>query len=247
MSAEEVRRRERAFYDERAAAATPREPDEYDRALLDALGPIEGLRVLELGCGSGDLTAELVRAGAEVVAVDVSAGMVERARGRAPEAEFVVAAVEETGLAPESFDRAVGKWILHHADVAGTARELARLLREGARGAFFENHDRNPLLRAARRALWRAGRAHAVGTSDERPLSDDDIGALVDVFGRVELSYPGFYFFESLSRALGHRAHPQLKGLDQAVWQRVPAARPYGYHVLIEFSRTAGRAPAPRP
>src|SRR4051794_28962298 len=166
MSAEEVRRRERAFYDRQAAAGAPRPPDEYDRALIDALGPIEGLRVLELGCGRGGLTVELVRAGAEVVAVDVSPAMVAVARERAPEASFLVAPVEDTGLEPESFDRVVGKWILHHAEVGAAGREIARLLRPGGRAAFFENHDRNPVLRGARKLLWRLGRGGTVGTPD---------------------------------------------------------------------------------
>ncbi len=234
MSAEDVRRRERAFYDRQAAAAPPRAADDYDRTLLDAISPIDGLRVLELGCGSGDLTRELVRAGADVVAVDVSPAMLDVARGRAPEATFVVAPVEETGLDSHSFDRVVGKWILHHADVAATAREVARLLGPGGRAAFFENQDRNPLLRAARRALWRLSRGAAVGTPDERPLSQADLDELVAAFGQIELSYPSFYFFEALSRALDHRAYGPLRALDGAVWRRLPRARPYGYHVVVE-------------
>jgi SAM-dependent methyltransferase len=248
MDAEDVRRRERDFYDRQAAAAPPpRAPDEYDRALLAALGPVEGLRVLELGCGRGDLTLELLRRRAEVVAVDVSPAMVEMARERAPDATFLVAPVEATGLESHSFDRVVGKWILHHADVAQTAREVARVLRPGGSAAFFENHDRNPLLRASRRALWRLARTGTVGTPDERPLSRSDLDDLLGVFGRLELSYPSFYFFEALSRALGHRAYDPLRGLDAAVWRRLPAARPYGYHVLLEVSGRAGRAARRRP
>jgi len=248
MGAEDVRRRERRFYDDQAAVPPPpRAPDEYDLALLEALGPLEELRVLELGCGRGDLTLELLRRGAEVVAVDMSPAMVALARGRAPEARFLVAPVEETGLDSAGFDRVVGKWILHHADVPDTGREVARLLRRGGRAAFFENQDRNPLLRSARRGLWRLGRGGTVGTPDERPLSRADLDELVEIFGRIELSYPSFYFFEALSRALGHRAYGPLRSLDAAVWRRLPAARRYGYHVLIQLSGTADRAPRPRP
>jgi SAM-dependent methyltransferase len=242
------RQRERGFYDREAAGLQPAElpprpADAYERALLDALGPVRGLRVLELGCGSGDLSLELLRAGADLVALDLSPAMVELARARAERfrpgasARFVVAPVEETGLDDGSFDRAVGKWILHHADVGGAARELARLLRPGARAAFFENQGRNPLLRAGRRVLWRTPGLRAVGTADERPLGRPELEELLEVFGAVTLEYPSFYFFESLSRALGHRLHRQLRALDGVVWRRIPRLRPYGYHVLLTLER----------
>jgi SAM-dependent methyltransferase len=234
---DDVRRRERAFYDRKAAERTPAEPprppDDYDRSLIAALQPLEGRRVLELGCGRGDLTLQLLDAGAEVTAVDVSPAMVDLARARAGGARFLVAPVEETGFGSDYFDRVTGKWILHHADVSAAAREIARVLKPDGHAAFFENQGRNPLLRLARRVLWRLPAGEVVGTPDERPLGEADIAALVEAFGSIELSYPSFYFFEAVSRAFRHRAHAQLSGLDRLVWRRLPRARPCGYHVLI--------------
>ena len=128
--ADDALARERAFYD--AAAAERRVPgrtDTYDLALLKACGDIDGLRVLELGCGAGDLSVELLRRGARLTAIDISPGMVELARSRAGAASFVVAPAEDTGLPDASFDLVVGKWVLHHVDVAAAAREVDRLLR----------------------------------------------------------------------------------------------------------------------
>ena len=79
--ADDALARERAFYD--AAAAERRAPgrtDTYDLALLEACGDIDGLRVLELGCGAGDLSVELLRRGARLTAIDISPGMVEVGR-----------------------------------------------------------------------------------------------------------------------------------------------------------------------
>jgi ubiquinone/menaquinone biosynthesis C-methylase UbiE len=191
--------------------------------------------VLELGCGAGDLSAELVRRGARLTALDVSPGMVELARSRA-DASFLVAPAERTGLPDASFDLAVGKWVLHHVDVRAASAELRRVLRPGGRAAFFENQDRNPLLRMARTRLWGARRLHWVGTEDEHPLTRADMAALARDFS-VELSYPSFYFFEAVSRAMGHRLNRPLKRLDGAVWRRVPRARPWSWHVLVTLSR----------
>jgi ubiquinone/menaquinone biosynthesis C-methylase UbiE len=178
-----------------------------------------------------------VRRGAELTAIDISPAMVELARSRAPAGTFLVAEAERTGLPDESFDLAVGKWVLHHVDVAATAVELRRVLRPGGRAAFFENQDRNPVLRLARRRMWGARRLHWVGTPDEHPLTQADFDTLRDTFDSVELSYPSFYFFEALSRALGHRLHGPLAGLDAFVWRRLPPARPWSWHVLVSCVR----------
>jgi SAM-dependent methyltransferase len=203
------------------------------------LGPVEGAAVLELGCGAGDLSLELLRRGARLTAVDVSPGMVDLARSRAQghEATFLVAPAEKTSLPSESFDLAVGKWVLHHVDVPAAAAELRRVLRPGGRAVFFENQERNPLLRLARRRLWGAGRLHWVGTQDEHPLTGTDFETLERTFATVDLSYPSFYFFEALSRALGHRLHGPLSRLDGLVWRRLPPARRWSWHVLVSCSR----------
>ena len=205
--------------------------------LLDALGELEGASVLELGCGAGDLSVELLRRGAGLTAIDVSPGMVDLARSRAGGATFVVAPAEETGLPAASFDLVVGKWLLHHVDVAGAAREVHRLLRPGGRAVFFENQDRNPLLRLARRGLWGSRRLNWVGTEDEHPLTRADFDTLHRSFDSVELLYPTFYFLEALSRVLGHRFHRPLAGLDALVWRHAPFARPWSWHVLVSCRR----------
>ena len=245
-----MRARESAFYDAEASSRRPdeqppRAPDRYEAALLDALGSVDGLRVLELGCGAGDLSLELLRRGAELTALDLSRGMVELASARAQRfrrglpARFVVAAAEQTGLPDASFDRVVGKWVLHHVEVPPAARETRRLLRPGGRAVFFENQARNPLLRLARGRLYGAAHLHWVGTRDERALTRADLDSLGSAFDSLELAYPSFYCFEALSRALGHRWHRPLQRLDQAVWRRLPAARPWSWHVLVTVERAA--------
>ncbi len=197
------------------------------------------MSVVELGCGAGNLSLELLRRGARLTAIDVSPGMVELARSRAEGlgATFLVAPAEDTSLPAGAFDLVVGKWVLHHVDVAAAAREVHRVLRPGGRAVFFENQDRNPLLRVARGRLWGARRLTWVGTQDEHPLTRADFEVLADSFDSLELSYPSFYFFEALSRAFGHRLHGPLQALDGIVSRRLPAARRWSWHVLVTLER----------
>ena len=247
MSSDGVHARERAFYDEQAAglrtAEITRAPDPYELPLLAALGDVAGLSVLEVGCGAGELSAELVRRGARLTALDLSPAMVDLARERVNgDARFLAASLEQTGLEAGSFDRVVGKWILHHADVPEAAAEVHRLLKPGGVGVFFENQERNPALRLARRRALDLPGVQRVGTEDEHPLSRGDFALLRGLFESVDLSYPNLYLFEALSRALGHRGHRPLQRLDAWLWRRVPRLRPYSWHVLITLGKAPGRS-----
>src|SRR5947209_18553175 len=53
-----------------------------DPTFLRVVGDVRGLHVLDLGCGNGYLSRRFAQGGAKVVAVDASAPIVQRARGR---------------------------------------------------------------------------------------------------------------------------------------------------------------------
>jgi ubiquinone/menaquinone biosynthesis C-methylase UbiE len=246
-----IREREAAHHDRFAAeldpaSMPPTEPNRIERMLLDAMGPIEGLRVLELGCGHGDLTLQLLQRGARVVAIDVSSGMADVTRARArrflpdADAEVRAAPVEDTGVADTAVDMVTGKWILHHVDLAQAAREVHRVLRPGGRGVFFENHALNPLLSLGRRHLVGRFGIHRFGTEDEHPLTRADYELWRSTFASLELAYPDFHFFELIARQLltrRPRARAAARRADEQVWRRLPRLRPYGYHVIIDARR----------
>ena len=54
--------------------------DPGTRALLDLLGPVAGLRVLDVACGHGRVTRELARRGAQVTGIDISGNLIGKAR-----------------------------------------------------------------------------------------------------------------------------------------------------------------------
>jgi ubiquinone/menaquinone biosynthesis C-methylase UbiE len=217
-----------------------------EQELLRLAGDVAGLHVLDLGCGTGELTLQLVSRGALVTALDLSAGMVAIARQRtqrfspSPNLRFVVAPVERSGLPAESFDLVIGKWILHHADVPGSAREILRLLRVGGRGLFAENSALNPVLTLARRQLPGRWGIPRYGTRDEHPLTNRDFEAFRQRFSRVTLHHPDFCCFQLFDRQIfkfRYRSWTRiLRGLDQAA-AGIPWIRRYSYHVILEVSR----------
>ena len=95
----------------------------FRRRAVDALEIEPGMRALELGCGTGGMTAHLLRAGARVTALDLSRPMLARARERAPAAEIL----EQDILAYEgegAFDRALMAFVLHEMQPETRRRAL---------------------------------------------------------------------------------------------------------------------------
>jgi SAM-dependent methyltransferase len=101
--------------------------------LVAAVAAVQPRRVLEVGCGWGELAAWIARdTGAEVVAVDLSERMVELARSEGVDAR--IADVQKLPFADATFDVAVAAWMLYHVpDLDRGVSELARVLRPGGR------------------------------------------------------------------------------------------------------------------
>ena len=99
--------------------------------LVDAVIAAAPGRVLEVGCGWGELAEWIAReTGVEVVAIDLSPRMVELTRERGIEA--AVADVQELPFADGAFDLVVAAWMLYHVpDLECGLAEIARVLRPG--------------------------------------------------------------------------------------------------------------------
>ena len=106
---------------------------EYGQAVLDVLAPQPGERILDLGCGSGQLTAAIAGAGASVLGLDSSPEMLAEARVQYPDIEFRLGdAAEFTLESPMDavFSNAVLHWV-KNAD--GAARSISRALKPSGR------------------------------------------------------------------------------------------------------------------
>lgn len=99
----------------------------WRRDVLDALAPRPGEVILDLAAGTGTSSLPIAAAGASVVPVDMSQGMVGEGRRRQPQLPFVVADGLALPFADSSFDAATISFGLRN--VTDTAAALAELLR----------------------------------------------------------------------------------------------------------------------
>jgi trans-aconitate 2-methyltransferase len=106
---------------------------QFGAGLIDVLAPREGERILDLGCGTGQLTAEIAARGAHVVGLDSSTNMLGQARQNYPTQKFVLADATNFRF-PEPFDAIFSNAALHWVKNADAAVESVLLaLRPGGR------------------------------------------------------------------------------------------------------------------
>lgn len=155
-----TRERRRRLFDE--VAPTYREtrqgyPEQVVRWIVETSGLVEGAFVLEVGCGTGQLTAELARLPLRVTAIDIGPAMIRIARGHVPSGQvsFAVTSFEELGAPDASFDLIVSATAAHWIDPDVLWARSIRLLRPGGRLAIAsvgELYDEP--FRSALRDAW---------------------------------------------------------------------------------------------
>ena len=66
----------------------------YGKGILELLQPKKGEKILDLGCGTGDLSEKMSKSGADVVGIDASAKMIEKTRTKYLDIPFQIANAE---------------------------------------------------------------------------------------------------------------------------------------------------------
>lgn len=163
--------------------SVPLAPKLADFAVVEA-----GQRVLDVGCGPGALTAELVRrlGAAAVSAVDPSEPFVAAARDRHPGVTVRRATAEQLPFADREFDAALAELVVHFmADPVVGLREMARVTRtRGVVAACVWDHagGHGPLS-----LFWDAAHELDPDVEDESQLAGARQGHLVQLFGEAGL------------------------------------------------------------
>jgi SAM-dependent methyltransferase len=160
--------------------------DEYDRgrpgypasAIRWLLGDTP-LDVVDLGAGTGKLTAALVARGHRVVAVEPLAEMRHLLAVRAPDARVVAGSAEETGLADSSVDAVVAGAAFHWFDQSRAFPEIARILRgPGVLGLLGNGFDTSAHWVGRLREILGGSR---LGRAGHWPDTDELLERFVDV------------------------------------------------------------------
>ena len=153
-------------------------------ALRERAGPVAGLRVLDIGCGSGETCAIWLAGGAEVTGVDVSAAMLAVAAARTAGRATLVEADASAWRGEAPFDLAVSKFgLMFFADPEAAFATIATNLRPGGRLLF---------------TCWRA--------PVENPWADEPLAAIGDLLpeaGPAAPEAPGPFALADRDRLAG--------------------------------------------
>jgi demethylmenaquinone methyltransferase/2-methoxy-6-polyprenyl-1,4-benzoquinol methylase len=147
-------------YDRVGAVMSFGQDPRWRRALVDAVAPRPGARILDVATGTGMVAFALAARGAEVIGLDQSEAMLRGARARLARApalaarlSFVLGEAEALPFPDAEFDALSFTYLLRYVDdPAATMRELARVVKPGGSIGMVEfGVPNDPVLRA----LWR--------------------------------------------------------------------------------------------
>lgn len=144
---------------------------QYGNSLVEWLEPKGGEKILDLGCGTGELTAQIAAAGALATGMDSSAAMIERAHQQFPNVRFGVADATNFNL-PEKFDAVFSNAALHWI------RQKEKVL----------DRIHHHLVPGGRLVLEMGGKGNV----------DDILGALDKVMKKHGYTYKPFWYFPSV-------------------------------------------------
>jgi demethylmenaquinone methyltransferase / 2-methoxy-6-polyprenyl-1,4-benzoquinol methylase len=156
-----------AHYDRMGAVMSFGQDPRWRRALVRALAPRPGQRVLDVATGTGMVAFALARRGCEVVGLDQSEEMLAQARTKlaanpalAARLSFVRGEAEQLPFSDGEFDALSFTYLLRYVDdPAATMAELARVVRPGGRIGMLEfGVPSSPALRS----LWRIHTRHVL-------------------------------------------------------------------------------------
>lgn len=243
--------RERAFYDKVNAKTQVGKVEGILR--IPGIETLRGKRILI--CGGGTEQVRAARAGAEVFTFDISPVAVEKAREVAAFNGFRIQAdvmdFHRLDYPDNFFDVAYGSWILHHVDCELAGSELFRCLKPGAIAVFWENSDRNPFIRWFRRRAFGLPGGYQrqrflffkrIGTTDEYPLTDEEIASLARIFkGHVRVLHHEFSFFSLLSFFVWrNRVFARItSALDNLTVRLFPSVMKYSFSQIIWLQKPA--------
>lgn len=224
---------------------------------LKNLGHVHGKKILELGCGRGELSVFLAKKGADVTGVDIGPHLVEASRLLAgvngARCEFREGDMTMLPFGDGGFDMVVGRSVLHHLSIPDMRRALEethRVLKDGGSAVFHEPVENSRafdfiqnIIPAGRpgeryyrpsvlnRKAWRAYKERA----DNRVLTNTELLASGRVFSDVTIEPVGFLV--RLERVFGAGRRNALLKVDACLFKAVPGLERLCQTVVVKFDK----------
>jgi ubiquinone/menaquinone biosynthesis C-methylase UbiE len=224
-----------------------------NKIIIKRLKDVRGKKILELGCGAGEASVYFAKKGAEVVATDISSGMLEVVKKVADKHGVIVATKQcyshTLPFDDESFDIIYAANLLHHIELEPTLMEVKRVLKKGGVFASWDPLHHNPIINIYRRI------AKDVRTEDEHPIRMSQLKIFKRLFSSVEIDstwfftlwiFIKFYFIDKVNPnkerywkkiLTDHRrlekTYYRLEKLDNILVKVLPFMRRYFWNIII--------------
>jgi SAM-dependent methyltransferase len=209
---------------------------------------MDGAQALDLGCGRGEVSAQLALLGADVTGIDISTESLSRARGLARahgvanRIELMEGNAEALPFDDNRFDLAVSAGVMSFVDFDRSIAELARVVKPDGAAVILDTLGHNPIARLGRRRHLVTGRTTRFQV--ENILTCSHLDRLRAHFGQVDvqvfdlLTVPLIFIENGLNRvhpALGKLCAPVASGLrafDHVLLKWRPLRR-YAFRVVV--------------
>jgi len=203
--------------------------------LVDATGIKSGSMVLEVGCGTGMFTEMLAATDANILAVDISPQLLEKARNRTSwsnRVRFLEKSFEDCDI-DGPFDAVLGSSILHHLEVEVSLRKIFNMLRPGGVVAFAEPNMLNPQICIQKNIPWIK---KIMGDSpDETAFVRWKLASLLTRIGYCNVSIIPFDWLHPVTPAI----LIQPVSILSKLLENIPVIREFSGSLLIQASRPA--------
>ena len=169
------------------------------------------LKVLDLGCGSGQSSVILAKLGHKVDALDISSKAIEIAKKRTKinkvdhSVTFGVSSVESLEFDDNTFDLVFGVGLLHHVNIDTASPEINRVMKPGAKAIFIEPIVFSSILDTIRHLkvvtyFVPDEGAEVLITEDEHQITKEEYRILENNFSKV--NYKSFRLISRLDRII---------------------------------------------
>lgn len=231
-------------YKDDAESTTRYTTDRAYKFYRELVGDVNGLRVLDYGCGNGWLSIRFAKSGAKVWGIDISEELISKAskwaksEGLSENITFKEMAAENLSFQDEHFDLIIGSAILHHTDIGIAIENINRVLTSGGRALFIEPMNQNIALKIWRKLtpLRRSPTEKALDHNDLKLIQQTFLNARYTFFSFTSIFTEGLILVFPKNKFIIFLNYLMEK-LDNLVLRLFPSLGKYCAVVVMELNK----------